>query len=335
MPRNGKGHANECSADEIEPLYEQLITPVKFGTAAKSISPESTPTPKKRQSWSEEIKLEAATQYSTWLKLGSPPKFHPGKAFADAYGCHDRFVQHCYDELLTTGSVKKKLAGNVGVKRKFGDELDDAIATVVREKRAVKRRAACRVVAREVAVPGKENQPSKSTVNERMKAMGYKIHRCKKKPLLTKTQREARLEFAIEYCDTAMLRTVVYDEKWFEEPKVSGEFHARDGSPVKDTDRFTTMTWETATQRQKVMYLAAISETEKIGLWEVDFADKSNVRKDGKPGKGLTAGLLVKYLKLMKKEAIKKLGPGVRMCMCMRMRMCMGTSPFVKIHFLW
>ena len=125
------------------------------------------------------------------------------------------------------------------------------------------------------------------------------------------------------------------DEKWFEEPKVSGEFHARDGSPVKDTDRFTTMTWETATQRQKVMYLAAISETEKIGLWEVDFADKSNVRKDGKPGKGLTAGLLVKYLKLMKKEAIKKLGPGVRMCMCMRMRMCMGTSPFVKIHFLW
>ena len=75
MPRKG-GHENECSKDEIEPIYDQLITPVKHGKDARDVvetAAKETPT-RTRQKFSEEFKLHCARDRARRKELAHPDR---------------------------------------------------------------------------------------------------------------------------------------------------------------------------------------------------------------------------------------------------------------------
>ena len=97
MPRKG-GHENECSKDEIEPIYDQLITPVKHGKDARDVvetAAKETPT-RTRQKFSEEFKLHCANQHQAWIALGRPHGFSPGPTLQQQYGVTKDFAKECH-----------------------------------------------------------------------------------------------------------------------------------------------------------------------------------------------------------------------------------------------
>jgi hypothetical protein len=141
MPRKG-GHGNECSKDEIEPIYDQLITPVKHGKDARDVvetAAKETPT-RTRQKFSEEFKLHCANQHQAWIALGRPHGFSPGPTLQQQYGVTKDFAKECHAKMLA-GKLKDQRASKSGRKLVFGEETLKEVQTVIRARRDIKRKA--------------------------------------------------------------------------------------------------------------------------------------------------------------------------------------------------
>ena len=141
MPRTG-GHENECSKDEIEPIYTQLVTPVKHGKDARDVvetAAKETPT-RTRQKFSEEFKLHCANQHQAWIALGRPHGFSPGPTLQQQYGVTKDFAKECHAKMLA-GQLKDQRASKSGRKLVFGEETLKEVQTVIRARRDIKRKA--------------------------------------------------------------------------------------------------------------------------------------------------------------------------------------------------
>ena len=109
MPRKG-GHENECSKDEIEPIYDQLITPVKHGKDARDVvetAAKETPT-RKRQKFSEEFKLHCANQHQAWIALGRPHGFSPRPTLQQQYGVTKDFAKECHAKMRASSKINAR-----------------------------------------------------------------------------------------------------------------------------------------------------------------------------------------------------------------------------------
>ena len=164
MPRKG-GHGNECTQDEIEPLYKQLITPVRYGKrkrddaeSAKSTPSKETPA-KKRMTYSDEFKLDCANQYAVWVKAGSPRGFGPGKTLNEEYGCTREFPKECYDRMLA-GKLTDQRKVKSGRKLKFDEETTKEMQAVIRAQRDKKRAAPAQLIRCEMNKTNSEREPA-------------------------------------------------------------------------------------------------------------------------------------------------------------------------------
>jgi hypothetical protein len=340
MPRSGN-HANHCTTDEIEPLYEQLVTParqIKKRNAQATPSTSSTPGEKPtRKFYSQEVRTECAQKYALWVQQGKPRKrgASPIPALMEKYGFDEHFPHKCFNQFLKTGSPADGRKSN-GRKRVFGKDYEDAVVVQVKEKAKKRRKPSGRSLAaalKKVAdtvipttsrttrssaassanddPPPPVKGPSRETCRQLIKRLNYHITPCKRKPYLNKKLMDARLQFALEHCDDEMLRTVIFDEKWFTERKgTNNVILTRPGSPVPDDVLYYGREAETETQLKKMMFLVAICEEGPIGMWEIDFNSPANVTLGGEKGKGLTSALLNKYLEEMHTAAEDKLGSG-------------------------
>jgi len=150
MPRTG-GHENECSKDEIEPIYDQLITPVKHGKDARDVvetAAKETPT-RTRQKFSEKFKLHCANQHQAWIALGSPYGFSPGPTLQDGYGVTKDFAKECHAKMLA-GKLKDQRASKSGRKLVFSEETLKEVQTVIRARRDIKRKAPSALIKAEL-----------------------------------------------------------------------------------------------------------------------------------------------------------------------------------------
>lgn len=315
MPRTS-GHSNECAPDEVEDLYGQLVTHTRYGKKRIAAEPTNSTqsSTKTRRSYSTEFRMWCAQQYGKFLQLKLPSKFNPSAGIQKMYNLKSGFVKASFQRFVQNGTCADQRSNN---KRplKYGGAEELKVQEAVRTARSNRRTAPARKIAAELrsAVLATHDvcTPRRTWIQDTKKKLGYTIHKCKKKPLLSREARKDRLDFAIEHCDGHLKRTVVYDEKWFFEPKgCLNQYEARRESPVQPGEHFYSRAAETDTQLNKVMFIAAVSENRKIGLWEIDFKHSDNVTKEGKPGKGLTSRLLVYYLKLLHQAARTALGPG-------------------------
>jgi len=130
---------------------------------------------------------------------------------------------------------------------------------------------------------------------------------------VSKVTQNKRKAFAKKHLAQRLTRWVVMDMKWFYE--VGGGVHEAEqdlkGSPLKPEMLLRRKTGETKTQGLKVMFMACVSESKPIGLWEMKKKDWFKSRlKDGGPAKGIGAAYFNPFIKKIKKAAVKALGPG-------------------------
>jgi hypothetical protein len=119
-----------------------------------------------------------------------------------------------------------------------------------------------------------------------------------------------KLEVFEAYLGQSFVRWVVMDMKWFREAAAGQYEQDLEAPPVADDVRYKPK-METQTQALKIMFMACVSEKKKIGLWEMKKEDwVKHTTKSGKPAKGIGWKFLFPFLKLIKKEAVRILGPG-------------------------
>ncbi|MEL7342962.1 MAG: hypothetical protein AAGM67_20935, partial [Bacteroidota bacterium] len=117
--------------------------------------------------------------------------------------------------------------------------------------------------------------PSKRTIQRMKKRLGFRWVPVQKKPMLSLRLMRERLEFCEHFRNHNFSRTIVLDEKWFSESTFRhAGFERTKDTPVNSlpTDiTFRAANHETKTQQIKLMFLCAVSNEKKIGMYELDF----------------------------------------------------------------
>ena len=318
MPKKGKGHANETRKSERHHIrtpkdIAKASARQKSTTAKTTATPTATPTKKlnaaetlqKRAAFAQAHQRARVMKTTEWKDEESALVAKYGK-----FGYH--YAKTCYQTLLARGTLARK-AGS-GRPRKYSDALvvdkirvarNDANAADCTPTRWSSRKMAA-VLSKDATMEGKLESPSRCTIARTKKRLGFKRIQRRKKPLANATTRSQRELFAMEHDGMCFDHMVVLDEKIFtENKKKNQEIEARQCSPLQPWQLYYTMAAETQTQLKKKMFLVGVTEGKKVGYYEVDCTDESNITKKGVHAKGMSAAYFTKLAKQLYDDARK------------------------------
>jgi hypothetical protein len=304
MPMVGRGNANRCRLAERESR-----TPCAQRTF--SALPQSVATVVKTNATrlhSDDDKLEILGQYIDWTEGGRRRKECPNNALVAKFGCNRSYPKDLYDLVKKRGTIQNQWMKGNGPQH--SEEVWVRMVELIRTKREQRRVASSRFLSN--ALTSEFGHVSHVAITRAKKRLGFKTVKIVIKPLLNKLLMAERLEFAKKHKRRCFKRTVCIDEKWYTEEKGDSlVVEARDSSPVPN--RFKGQQAETQTQRVKVMYLAAVCEGKKIGIYKLEFKEWNLSHTDpvtGKVAKGFGAAFLDHILRRVARDARRILGPG-------------------------
>lgn len=314
--RRGGGRGNRCLSRELEQLGITSASPRRQEDLPPRPSPFRGTADRLHP---DECKIDCVTSYAAWAAKNKPPLESPIPALQRKWGCARNYPQRMHTKFLLLGSVKNRFQGRP--QTEWSDELIARIEELIREARDKQCIATPHEIARALE---KEfcSAPGRETIRLKKRELGFIPHNVKKKPLLDKEMMRERLRFGKKYARWSLARTLVVDEKQFEEGDNLGRYEARITSPVPCKVRFKGVQAETNTQKNKVMYLAGASKDKKISFFPMDgylefnqkqHADfkKRNPKSKVKCGTGInSAWIIAKVLPRLHREARKALGPG-------------------------
>ena len=337
MPRDSD--PNRCRASEIEPFVPLAAQRERRGPPAPQTAVESPPAHRIRRAvpdspdegggeesrlFHDDSKLQIFKKYHQWVISGKGRNESPIDELVTEYGCHRTYPKRIYDKVLDKGGTGNNWHVD-GRPSDFPPACWEEMVKLIRDARAKQQRASStKIVSSMKKTRGKKGKkvPSKRSVQEAKKDLGFKKIIVKKKPKLSTKLWEQRLAMAkarVEKDDEVYIevnaRRIMADEKWLSEEKVTNRsVEARDDSPVPATIRFIQKDHETKTQQIKIMFLLCVTSTTPIGIYELDFKkwnkEKQQKTKGGKDAIGITADFMRPVLKKVAKDARKKLGPG-------------------------
>ena len=161
------------------------------------------------------------TSYAAWAAKNKPPLACPIATLQRKWGCARNYPQRMHTKFLLLGSVKNRFQGRP--QTEWSDELIARIEELIREARDKQCIATPHEIARALM---KEfcGAPGRETVRKKKKELGFVPHNVKKKPLLDKEMMRERLRFGKKYARWSLARTLVVDEKQFEEGDNLGRY---------------------------------------------------------------------------------------------------------------
>eukprot|EP00968_Pinguiococcus_pyrenoidosus_P025645 scaffold6550_cov162-Pinguiococcus_pyrenoidosus.AAC.1 len=255
-------------------------------------------------------KVQILKKYCRWLERGRPKADSPLSEICTTYAVHRHYPRKLYQKVLAYGSVENRFSGRA--RNEFSEETWEEMIAIIRSRREMRRSAPASLIRSELAkMAGPRTRvslPSVSTIRRKKKAMGFQVHKTKTKPKLSKRMMAERLRFAERHKNYEFKRTIVLDEKWFTEEKGSlDRFEKRKSSPIKPRVAFRAATAETKTQLTKVMYLVAVCEGQKVGMYEMDWRGWQKLHGK-KQTKGVNAEYFCHILKQVKRDCNRIFG---------------------------
>jgi hypothetical protein len=254
-------------------------------------------------------KLEILGQYMDWVEDGKKRGECPNGALVAKFGCDRQYPKELYDLVKARGTLQNKWVKDNG--SQHIEEVWERMIELIRMKREERKFASSRFLSNTLTSDFCFHV-SHVAVTCAKKRLGFKTVKIVIKPRLNLRLMAERLMFAKKHKGRCFKRTVCIDEKWYTEEKgESLKVEARDSSPVPN--RFKGQQAETQTQRVKVMYLAAVCEGKKIGIYKLEFKEWNLSHTDpetGKIAKGFGAAFLKHILEKVARDARKVLGPG-------------------------
>ena len=327
--RRGAGRlcrsSNHCYAGNTHLLGEgSPVAPPVASASRKRRSSEVTgaskTSPRKKRLYELDEKVDILQKYVKWREAGKSPFVSPIPDLKRKYPKMGKnYPKGLYDKMMKHGSVENQWGG--GRPAEYTEAVWDEMVRIIREHRAKQLAPSGRTIRNEMCtVFHPKDVPSTRTINEKKRAMKFRVVKVEHRPVLTKKKMEGRLKYAKS--ELVLHRassgkhakwrlTVVIDEKWFTEEKpTKATFLARADSPVGDA-KFKSKSKETKTQLVKLMYLCAVSPTHgPIYYHKLNWTH--HVRYNAKTGREEPAKVDSKLLKPIWKKihaaAVKKFG---------------------------
>lgn len=296
------GHNNSCTRAQVV-LTGTPLNHAKWAPRARSSAPSPT-----RPRHDDAMKLEVFEAFLTWqTKDKGARNKSPLPRLRAIHKFGKNFPRDLYRHVMITGGLAN--TKSPGRPKEYDEDLWGRFREIHKDiQDSIKRKPQTEAVQAALAEEF-EGVPSSETIR-RWKKGKFVTKPCTKKPIVGKIAQVKRHAFGKARLGQSFVRWVVMDMKWFRESAAGQYEQDLYGLPVADDVRYKPK-METPTQGLKIMFMACVSEKKKIGLWEMNKEDWVKcTTKSGKPAKGIGWKFLFPFLKLIKKEATRILGPG-------------------------
>jgi hypothetical protein len=262
----------------------------------------------------EDVKVKVFRAMHTWKMGGGKRKDSPISDLVQEHGFGRNYPAELFKSVLKRGTTANQwhIQGRPPM---WSSDVWAEMVEIIRNKRDLQTHAPAKVIRNVLMSHFNGESPSVRHITRKKREMKFRTVKLQLKPQLSVSMRCARLEFvkrvlmrgkkAVDWS-----RVVVIDEKWFTEQKFKvPKVEHRPGSPIKAP--FVPHNKETRTQLEKLMYLAAVSSSGPIGIYELDWSKYFTTDKKGVKRKGRVDSQFLKpfWIKI-RAAALKKLGAG-------------------------